>query len=192
METPSTMLPLGTPAPDFSLPDTEGNRIALQQYDGAPAYLIMFICNHCPYVLHLRKDIARLAQEYQERGVAVFAINSNDAERYPADSPQKMREQAEEAGYTFPYLFDEDQSVAKAYRAACTPDFFVFDQHRLLAYRGQFDDARPGNMVEVTGSDLSAALDSVLDGERILEDVQKPSVGCNIKWKPGNTPDYFG
>lgn len=187
----STMLPLGTPAPDFTLPDPRGGIFSLSQYDGSPAFLIMFICNHCPYVLHLRRDIARLGSEYQERGVAVFAINSNDVEKYPADSPEKMKLEAQDAGYTFPYLYDETQSIAKAYRAACTPDFFVFDKHRLLAYRGQFDEARPGNQVTVTGSDLRAALDSVLDGERIIDDVQKPSIGCNIKWKPGNEPDYF-
>lgn len=185
------MLPLGTPAPEFSLPDPRGATVSLSQYDGSRAFLVMFICNHCPYVLHLRRDIARVGREYQERGVAVFSINSNDAEKYPADDPEKMKIEAEEAGYTFPYLYDESQAVAKAYRAACTPDFFVFDQHRLLAYRGQFDEARPGNQVSVTGSDLRTALDSVLDGERIIEDVQKPSVGCNIKWKPGNEPDYF-
>ncbi len=187
----STMLPLGTLAPDFALPDTEGNVVSLGQFDGARAYLVMFICNHCPYVIHLRKDIARLASEYQEKGVAVIAISANDVDNYPADSPEKMKLEAADAGYTFPYLHDATQEVAKAYKAACTPDFFVFDQHRLLTYRGQFDDARPGNQVSVTGSDLRAALDSTLDGERIVDDVQKPSVGCNIKWKPGNEPEYF-
>lgn len=187
----STMLPLGTLAPDFSLPDTEGNLVSLGQFDGAQAYLVMFICNHCPYVLHLRKDIARLALEYQEKGVAVIGISANDVANYPADSPELMKQEAVDAGYTFPYLYDATQEVAKAYKAACTPDFFVFDQHRLLAYRGQFDDSRPGNQVSVTGSDLRAALDATLDGERIVDDVQKPSVGCNIKWKPGNEPEYF-
>lgn len=191
MQLPTTLLPLGTSAPDFTLPDTEGNCVSLSQFDGVAAYLIMFICNHCPYVLHLRKDIARLSTAYQERDVAVLAINSNDAEKYPADSPERMREEATDAGYTFPYLYDSTQSVAKAYRATCTPDFYIFDKHRNLAYHGQFDDARPGNMIAVSGSDLSAALDSVLDGDRIVPDVQKPSFGCTIKWKPGNEPDYF-
>lgn len=187
----STMLPLGTAAPDFSLPDTEGQYISLGQFDGARAYLVIFMCNHCPYVIHLRKDIARLAGEYQEKGVAVIAINSNDVQNYPADSPQRMKIEAADAGYTFPYLWDATQEVAKRYKAACTPDFFVFDHHRLLAYRGQFDDSRPGNQVPVTGSDIRAALDATLDGERIVDDVQKPSIGCNIKWKPGNEPEYF-
>lgn len=186
------MLPLGTPAPEFTLPDTEGNLVSLGQFDGAQAYLIMFICNHCPYVIHLRKDIARLAKEYQERGVAVIAISSNDVENYPQDSPEKMKQEANDAGYTFPYLYDETQDVAKSYKAACTPDFYIFDQHRMLTYRGQFDDSRPGNQVSVSGSDLRAALDATLDGERIVDDVQKPSMGCNIKWKPGNAPEYFG
>jgi len=190
-EVNSTMLPLGTRAPDFALPDPDGNTVSLGQFDGASAYVIAFICNHCPYVFHIRRDFARLAQEYQDRGVAVIAINSNDTEKYPDDSAPNMKSQAFEAGYSFPYLIDESQAVAKAYRAACTPDFYVFDEDRYLCYRGQFDESRPGNGVSVTGSDLRAALDATLEGERILDDVQKPSVGCNIKWKPGNEPDYF-
>lgn len=189
-EVNSTMLPLGTPAPEFALPDADGNTVSLGQFDGASAYVVAFICNHCPYVFHIRRDFARLADEYLERGVAVIAINANDATLYPDDSPEKMKAQIFEAGYTFPYLFDETQEVAKAYRAACTPDFYVFDRDRYLCYRGQFDESRPGNGVSVTGSDLRAALDATLEGERILDDVQKPSIGCGIKWKPGNEPDY--
>jgi len=150
----STMLPLGTQAPDFSLPDTEGNLVSLGQFDGAQAYLVMFI---------------HLGREYQEKGVAVVAINSNDVENYPADAPDKMKAEVMEAGYSFPYLYDATQEVAKRYRAACTPDFYVFDQHRMLTYRGQFDESRPGNQVPVTGSDLRAALDATLDGERIVD-----------------------
>jgi len=187
----STMLPLGTPAPEFALPDVNGSTVSLGQFDGAKAYLVMFICNHCPYVVHLRKDLAKLVEEYQANGVAAVAINSNDVDRYPADAPEKMKQLAEEAGFTFPYLFDESQDVARAFRAACTPDFFVFDSNRYLTYRGQYDESRPGNDVEVTGSDLRAALDATIDGDRIVDDVQKPSIGCSIKWKPGNEPDYF-
>ncbi|MEO0794613.1 MAG: thioredoxin family protein [Verrucomicrobiota bacterium] len=187
----STMLPLGTPAPEFALPDVDGNTVSLAQFDGASAYVVAFICNHCPYVIHIRKDLARVAMEYHEQGVTIIGINSNDYEKYPDDSPEKMRSQIFEAGYTFPYLIDETQEVAKAYRAACTPDFYVFDRDRYLCYRGQFDESRPGNGVSVTGSDLRAALDTTLEGERILDDVQKPSIGCNIKWKPGNEPDYY-
>lgn len=185
------MLPLGTPAPEFELPDVNGSPVSLDDFPDAGAYLICFICNHCPYVVHIRSELARLAQSYQERGVAVIAINSNDAEKYPADNPEQMAATAQSIGYTFPYLCDETQSVAKAYRAACTPDFFIFDAERRLTYRGQFDDSRPGNDEPVSGSDLSAALDATLDGESILEECQVPSIGCNIKWKKGNEPDYF-
>lgn len=184
------MMPLGSPAPAFTLPDSEGQLVSLGQYDGSAAYLIFFICNHCPYVIHIRKDLARLAEEYRKRGVAVIGICSNDIERYPDDSPEKMKLQCREAGYTFPYLFDATQEVAKAYRAACTPDFYVFDRNLLLTYRGRFDDSRPGSGNPVTGSDLRVALDATLDGERVLDDVQKPSIGCSIKWRPGNEPDY--
>lgn len=187
----STMLPLGTKAPHFVLPDVDGNSVSLHQFDGARAFVVMFICNHCPYVLHLRKVIAAVADEYMARGVAFIAINSNDAEAYPADSPERMREQAEQAGYRFPYLFDESQAVAKAYRAACTPDFYVFDSKLLLTYRGCFDESTPGNGHPVSGLDLRTALDATLDGENIPDDVQKPSIGCNIKWKPDNAPAYF-
>lgn len=189
--TPSTMLELGTPAPWFALPDTDGNIVSLDDARGARALLMMFICNHCPFVRHLRPALAQLGEEYAPRGVAVVAINSNDPERYPADSPEAMRREKEEAGYTFPYLFDETQDVAKAYRAACTPDFFLFDAGWRLAYRGQFDDSRPSNGVPVTGRDLRAALDAVLEGRPVPAD-QKPSLGCGIKWRPGGEPEWFG
>ncbi|MCX8091336.1 MAG: thioredoxin family protein [Verrucomicrobiae bacterium] len=188
--TPSTMLPLGTPAPDFRLPDTNGRIVSLSDFKDRPALLVMFICNHCPYVQHIRAGLAQLAREYAPRGVGIVGINSNDVARYPDDSPAKMAEEVKKAGYTFPYLFDETQEVAKAYRAACTPDFFLFDRDRRLVYRGQFDDSRPGNGIPVTGKDLRAALDALLAGKPVPAN-QKPSMGCNIKWKPGNEPDYF-
>ena len=150
----------------------------------------MFICNHCPYVQHIRAGLAQLARDYAPRGVAIVAINANDVTNYPEDSPARMRAEARAAGYTFPYLYDESQAVARAYRAACTPDFFLFDQARKLVYRGQFDDSRPGNGRPVTGQDLRAALDAVLAGNPVSRQ-QQPSMGCNIKWKPGNAPDYF-
>jgi peroxiredoxin len=186
--TESQMLALGTEAPEFSLPDPDGVRHALP--DQAPAILVMFICNHCPFVVHVREEIARLGNEYADKGVAVFAISSNDISTHPDDSPENMKRFAEAAGFSFPYLFDEDQSVAKAYRAACTPDFFLFDGSRKLVYRGQLDGSRPGNDQPVDGRDLRAALDAVLRGGKVSED-QKPSIGCNIKWQPGNAPDYF-
>ena len=184
------MLPLGTDAPDFRLPDTTGKSVALADFAAAPALLVMFICNHCPYVQHIRPELAKLAREYQGRGVAIVGINSNDVVNYPDDSPAKMAEEVRRAGYTFPYLFDETQAVAKAYRAACTPDLYLFDRQRRLVYRGQFDDSRPGNGVPLTGRDLRAALDALLAGKTVPSG-QKPSLGCNIKWKPGNEPDYF-
>ncbi len=187
--TESQMLPLGTPAPDFSLPDTAGRHWSLP--DGAPAVLVMFICNHCPFVIHVREELARIGRDYGGRGVAIFAINANDVTTHPDDGPDKMAVEAERAGYTFPYLFDESQSVAKAYRAACTPDFFLFDGDRRLVYRGQLDGSRPGNDVPVDGRDLRAALEAVLDGRDVDPD-QRPSIGCNIKWRAGNAPDYFG
>jgi peroxiredoxin len=188
--TPSTMLPLGTEVPDFKLPDTDGQIVSPADFRGASALVIFFICNHCPYVKLLRTELARLAREYQQKGVAVIGINSNDAIKYPEDSPARMVAEVKDAGYTFPYLFDDSQAVAKSFRAACTPDFYVFDQKFKLVYRGQFDDSRPGNNSAVTGRDLRAALDSVLSGQTVSPD-QKPSIGCNIKWKPGNEPDYF-
>jgi peroxiredoxin len=180
--TPSTMLPLGTPAPDFSLPDTDGRIVSRDDFRDAPALLVMFICNHCPYVKHVRDELARLGREYTARGVAVVAISSNDAAAYPDDSPERMREEKADAGYVFPYLYDETQQVAAAYQAACTPDFFLFDARRELVYRGQLDDSRPGNDVPVTGADLRAALDAVLDGRPVAAE-QKPSIGCNVKWR---------
>lgn len=188
--TPSTMLPLGTVAPDFRLPDTNGRIVSLSEFRGAPATLILFICNHCPYVKHIRDELAKLGREYQGKGVAVVAISSNDAENYPADGPEKMKEEAKLAGYTFPYLFDETQAVAKSYRAACTPDIFLFDRDMKLVYRGQLDGSRPRNDVPVTGRDLRDALDAVILGKPVAAN-QIPSMGCNIKWKAGNEPDYF-
>lgn len=189
--TESQMLPLGTKAPAFSLPDPDGRQHSLDDAPDARAYLVMFICNHCPFVKHVRRELARLGQDYPPRGVAIFAINSNDYEQQPDDSPERMREEAQRFGYRFPYLVDREQSVAKAYRAACTPDFFVFDGDRKLVYRGQLDASRPSNKMPVTGADLRAALDAVLEGRAVPAN-QKPSIGCNIKWRPGNAPDYFG
>jgi peroxiredoxin len=189
--TASTMLELGTAAPDFRLPDTDGKTVSLSGFADAPALLVMFICNHCPYVRHVRAEIASLAAEYQARGVGVVAISSNDVRAYPDDAPAGMKEEKAAAGYGFPYLFDESQEVAKAYRAACTPDFYVFDAGRRLVYRGQLDDSRPSNGVPVSGRDLRRALDAVLAG-RPVDSRQRPSLGCNIKWKPGNEPDYSG
>jgi peroxiredoxin len=187
----STMLPLGTKAPDFRLPDATGKMVSLADLKGAPALLVVFMCNHCPYVMHIRAGLAQLARDYLPRGVAMIGINSNDVENYPADSPARMAEEAKTAGYQFPYLYDETQSVAKAYRAACTPDFFVFDASQRLVYRGQMDDSRPGSSLPVTGKDLRAALEAALSGKPVSSN-QKPSIGCNIKWKPGNEPEYFG
>jgi peroxiredoxin len=185
------MLTLGTRAPEFALPDTEGGVVSLSDFRGAPALLVIFMCNHCPYVKHVRHALAELAREYMDRGVAIVGINANDIENYPEDRPEVMAREKREVGYPFPYLYDESQEVAKAYRAACTPDFFLFDPDQRLAYRGQLDDSRPGNGKPITGVDLRAALDAVLEG-RPLPDDQKPSLGCNIKWKAGNEPDYFG
>ncbi len=175
------MLPLGTPAPDFTLPDTGGKLVSLSDFKGKPL-LVVFMCNHCPYVKHLRGGLAQLARDYTPRGVAMVGINSNDVKNYPADNPALMAEEVKSAGYIFPYLFDETQNVAKAYDAACTPDFFLFNNSHKLVYRGQFDDSRPGNNIAVTGKDLRAALDALLADKTISAD-QKPSIGCNIKWK---------
>lgn len=188
--TPSTMLSLGTPAPEFQLPDTNGKYVTLTSFKDKPALLVMFICNHCPYVKHVRAGLAQLANDYQPRGVGIVAISSNDVANYPDDSPAKMAEEAKNAGYAFPYLYDATQSVAKAYRAACTPDFFLFDRGRRLVYRGQLDASRPGNGIPVTGRDLRAALDAVLAG-KAPSLLQTPSMGCNIKWKRGSEPEYF-
>jgi thiol-disulfide isomerase/thioredoxin len=187
--TESEMLDLGTMAPEFVLPDPDGNVHALG--DGKKAYVVMFICNHCPFVQHIREELAQLGRDYLSQPVSIFAINSNDVTTHPGDNPEKMKEQAETWGYTFPYLFDECQEVAKSYRAACTPDFFVFDSEKKLVYRGQLDDSRPSNDLPVNGRDLRAAIDALLQGEPVSEN-QVPSIGCNIKWSAGNAPDYFG
>jgi peroxiredoxin len=187
----STMLPLGTPAPDFALPQPDGTLYRLETDADAKALLVVFMCNHCPFVVHVAEELARLGAELPGRGVAMIGISANNVAKYPADSPEKMVETAAQYGWTFPYLYDEDQSVAKAYRAACTPDFYLFDGDRKLAYRGQLDDSRPGNGVPVTGADLRAAVDAVLAGAPVAQP-QVPSIGCNIKWIPGGEPDYFG
>jgi len=187
--TESQMLELGTEAPAFSLPDPDGNMHSLE--DGRAAYLVMFICNHCPYVQHVREELTRIGHDYLQRGVQIVAISSNDAKAFPDDAPEQMKKEAKDWSYQFPYLYDEDQAVAKAYRAACTPDFYVFDEARKLVYRGQLDDSRPSNDIPVTGRDLRAALDAVLENTPVPPD-QVPSIGCNIKWIPGNEPDYFG
>jgi thiol-disulfide isomerase/thioredoxin len=163
--------------------------VSLDDFKGSAALVVMFICNHCPFVKHVRSELAKIALEYKAKNVAFVGINSNDAEKYPDDSPQKMREEAASARYSFPYLYDESQATAKAYRAACTPDFFVFDRNRRLAYRGQLDDSRPSNGIPVTGKDLRGAIDAVVAGKSPNAE-QMPSIGCNIKWKPGNVPDY--
>jgi len=183
------MVPLGTPAPDFSLPSTDGSMVSLSSYADNDALLVMFICNHCPYVIHVRDELARLAEEYQSKGVGVVAISSNDVSTHPDDSPEKMAAMAKEFGFTFHYVYDETQEVAKAYRAACTPDFFVYDKDQKLTYRGQLDASRPGSGVPVTGEDLRAALDATLAGKPAAAE-QRPSAGCNIKWKAGSEPEY--
>jgi peroxiredoxin len=190
VSTPSTMVPLGTEAPAFRLPNVDGRMVSIEDFKDAPALLVVFMCNHCPYVKHILPHFVGLAKEYQQRGVAIVGINSNDVSSYPDDAPDKMAEVSRSMGFTFPYLFDESQEVARAYGAACTPDFYLFDRSRRLVYRGQMDDSRPGNGRPVTGADLRAAMDAVLAGRPVSAD-QKPSVGCNIKWKPGNEPDYF-
>ena len=193
VRTPSTMLPLGTTAPDFALPDHRdapgGEIVSLEDFAGAPALLVVFLCNHCPFVQHVAGELAALGRDLSARGVAMAGINSNDVDAFPADAPERMAEEARRQGWTFPYLFDDSQQVARAYRAACTPDFYLFDGDHRLVYRGQLDGSRPGNGVPVTGKDLRAAVDAVLAGEPVTDD-QWPSVGCNIKWKPGNEPDW--
>jgi peroxiredoxin len=191
--TPSTMLALGTKAPEFYLPDpADGKSWTLDDcLDDKQFITVWFLCNHCPYVKHVRHELAKLAREYMAKGVAVVGISSNDVISHPDDAPALMAREKAAIGYEFPYLFDESQEVAKAYEAACTPDFYVFDRNRTLVYRGQLDSSRPGNNVPVTGKDLRAALDAVLAGKPVSDD-QKPSMGCNIKWKPGNAPAYFG
>ncbi len=188
--TPSMMLDLGTPLPPFSLPGFDGRKVSDRDFQSAPALLVAFLCPHCPYVRHIRDGFAQFAKEYQAKGLAIVAINSNDIVTHPDDSPEGMKKEAAEVGYTFPYVSDDSQEVAKAYRAACTPDFFLFDRSRRLVYRGQFDGSRPNSGVPVTGADLRAAAEAVLAG-RAAPAVQRPSMGCNIKWKRGNEPEYF-
>ena len=189
-KTESTMLALGTKAPHFELPDPRGGTVRLDQFAQAPGLVVMFICNHCPFVKHLQEGLAKFGVDYAAKRLAVVAINSNDVGASPADGPEAMAEDARRLGYTFPYLFDATQAVAKAYRAACTPDFFLFDREHRLVYRGQFDPSRPGNSIPVTGEDLRAACDAVLASRPVGSD-QKPSIGCNIKWRAGNAPEYF-
>ena len=190
--TPSTMqLLLGTAPPPFRLPDPQGRLVGLDDFKEAPGLLVMFICNHCPFVKHIRTELARFARDYRERGLAIVGINSNDAGAYPDDAPEAMAQEAKAVGYVFPYLVDAAQDTAKAYRAACTPDFFLFARGKGLAYRGQFDSSRPSNDVPVTGADLRRAADAVLAGKPVPGE-QLPSIGCKIKWKPGKAPDYFG
>ncbi|MFK8112114.1 MAG: thioredoxin family protein [Rubripirellula sp.] len=190
VRTASTMLPLGTQAPDFSLPGTDGKSVSLQDYSGSKALLVIFMCNHCPYVKHVAAQLKSLADDYMPQGVSVVGISSNDAEKYPDDSLEAMATEKQERGYRFDYVIDEDQSVAQAYAAACTPDFYLFDGDHKLVYRGQLDSSRPKTDIPVTGEDLRAALDTVLAGDSPSE-TQTPSIGCNIKWKEGNEPQYF-
>jgi peroxiredoxin len=186
----STMLALGTKAPDFELPDVvTGLPVSIRDFDGRPALLVMFICRHCPYVRHVRGEVAQLGRDFAESDLAIVAISSNDPAEYPEDAPESLAEEAREAGYAFPYLFDETQAVARAYTAACTPDFFLFDADRALVYRGQLDDSRPSNGLPVTGEDLRAAIDAVLSGGPVAQD-QRASIGCGIKWRAGNEPAY--
>jgi peroxiredoxin len=190
VRTPSTMLPLGTVAPDFSLANVDGRTVSFADAAGPQGTVVMFICNHCPFVKHVADQLAALGRDYLPRGIGFAAISSNDVSTHPADSPEQMVRESEERGYPFPYLYDETQEVAKAYHAACTPDFYVFDGDRRLVYRGQLDASRPGNDVPVTGGDLRAALDALVAG-RDVPAGQVPSIGCNIKWKPGQEPAYF-
>lgn len=190
VKTASTMSRLGTQAHDFNLINVDGRTVSLGDFKDAKALLVIFMCNHCPFVKHIAEGLTKLANDYMPRGVAIVGINSNDTSTHPEDSPEKMVQEVELRGYPFPYLFDEDQSVAKAYRAACTPDFFLYDAKRTLVYRGQLDSSRPSSGIPVTGKDLRGALDAVLAGKPVDDD-QAPSIGCNIKWKPGNEPEYF-
>ena len=192
VKTASTMLPLGTSAPDFALPDAvSGETVRLSDFEDSPL-LVMFICAHCPFVIHLQHGLAQLGKDYADTALKIVAISANSVESHPDDAPDKLKAQAESQGFTFPYLYDETQETAKAYTAACTPDFFLFDKDHKLAYRGQFDASRPNTDIPVTGEDLRAAVDQVLDGRTPDADSQQPSLGCNIKWKPGNEPPYFG
>jgi len=190
VKTASTMLPLGTKAPDFELVNVDGRTVSLANYEGKQALVLIFMCNHCPFVKHIAQGLAQLGRDYHGSDVAIVAINSNDVSSHPDDSPEQMIHEVEQQGYVFDYLFDEDQSVAKAYRAACTPDFYVFDAQQQLAYRGQFDSSRPDSGIAVTGEDLRAAIEAVRAGQPAPEE-QKPSLGCNIKWVEGAAPEYF-
>jgi peroxiredoxin len=189
-ETPSTMLDLGTTLPSFALPDFNGRTVSDAEFKGASGLLVAFICKHCPFVKHIRQEFTRFTKEYEAKGLKVVAIASNDVKEFPEDGPEGMKQEAAEAGYAFPYLFDEKQQVAQAFRAACTPDFFLFDGNRRLVYRGQFDGSRPKSDVPVTGADLRAAADALLAGKPAPA-TQRPSMGCNIKWSPGNEPAYY-
>ena len=190
--TPSTMLTLGTSAPEFSLPDTvTGKTISLDNFKDCQGLLVMFICQHCPFVIHVKSELAKLGQDYASQDLGIVAISSNDVANYPEDSPEKLKAMAQEYSFNFPVCYDETQEVAKAYRAACTPDFFLFDADLDLVYRGQLDDSRPSLDIPVTGKDLRSAIDALLSNQPISSE-QKPSLGCNIKWKPGNEPEYFG
>jgi peroxiredoxin len=190
VKTASTMLPLGTSAPDFRLPDADGKFISLSDVATGTGLVVMFICNHCPFVKHVAPELVRLTNDYENRGIRFVGISSNDVAAYPDDSPEMMKQEAAEQGYTFPYLYDETQDIAQAYHAACTPDFYVFDAKKQLVYRGQLDDSRPGNTKPLDGSDIRRALDQMLNGADVSPE-QRPSIGCNIKWKHGNEPTYF-
>ena len=190
VRTPSTMLPLGTQAPDFELPNVDGRMVGLAEAAGPRGTVVMFICNHCPFVKHVADQLAMLARDYASHGIGFVAISSNDVAAHPAESPEQMVRESEERGYLFPYLYDETQEVAKDYHAACTPDFYLFDAQRKLSYRGQLDSSRPGNGIPVTGSDLRGAIDALISGRPAVAD-QTPSIGCNIKWKAGQEPPYF-
>lgn len=190
-KTPSTMLALGTLAPDFSLPDVTSNKtISLSDFQDQKALLVMFICYHCPYVQHIKGELTKIGKDYVDKSLAIVAISANDIATHPDDAPDRLKAMAQEEGFNFAFAYDETQAVAKAYKAACTPDFFLFDHERKLVYRGQLDDSRPGNYLPVTGKDLRQALDALLT-DKPINPIQKPSLGCNIKWKPGNEPDYF-
>ena len=189
--TPSTMLPLGTEAPDFHLKDVvSGSEFSLATFASKRALLVMFICRHCPFVKHVKQELAQIGKDYKEKNIGIIAISANDITQYPEDAPDSLKQMAKEEGYTFPYCYDETQKVAKAYTAACTPEFFLFDEERKLVYRGQLDDSRPSNGLPVTGKDLRAAINAILSNQPISQH-QRPSIGCNIKWKRGNEPLYF-
>ncbi len=189
--TESTMLELGHPLPEFSLPDVvTGRMVSPEDFRDKKALLVMFICVHCPYVIHVRDELARIGRDYADKPLGIIAISSNYVGTHPQDAPENLKKMAEDLGFNFPYCYDESQEVAKAFTAACTPDFFLFDENRKLVYRGQLDDSRPGNGIPVTGKDLRTAIDATLEGKPV-DPNQKPSIGCNIKWKPGNEPEYW-